>query len=116
MGLNLSLNIPDVSGESLSGRLAEYHQVNFTLLSFSSVLYFSFHDDFEDFVEFVGGEAFDVFGSGIEVASYVSEDGEMGVDGGCIAFEDFKIRFLSRQTEPNTLVISDGVVEDGLNS
>ena len=52
----------------MSGRLAEWRHVNFTMLSFSSVLYFSLHDDFEDFVEFVGGEAFDVFGAGIEVA------------------------------------------------
>ena len=74
------------------------------------------HYYFEDFVKFVGGKAFDVLGSGIEVASYVSEDGKMSIDGGCIAFEDFKIRFLSRQTEPNTLVISDGVVENGLDS
>lgn len=59
----------------------------------------TFHDNFEDFVEFVGGEAFDVFGAGIKVASDVGEDGEMGVDGGCITFEDFKIRFLSRQPE-----------------
>ena len=31
--------------------------------------------DFEDFVEFVGGEAFDVFGANIEVAPDVGEDG-----------------------------------------
>lgn len=116
MGLNLSLNIPDVSGESLSGRLAEYHQVNFTLLSFSSVLYFSFHDDFEDFVEFVGGEAFDVFGAGIKVASDVGEDGEVSVDRSGISFEDFKVCVAGRQTEPNTLIISDGVVENGLDA
>lgn len=42
------------------GRLAEYRHVNFTLLSFPSVLYFSFHDDFEDFIELVGVEVFDV--------------------------------------------------------
>lgn len=47
--------------------------MNFTLLSFSSVLYFSFHYDFEDFVELVGGEAFDVTGAVIEVAPNVSE-------------------------------------------
>lgn len=28
----------------------------------------AFHDGFEVFVEFVGGEAFDVFGANIEVA------------------------------------------------
>lgn len=76
----------------------------------------TFHDNFENFIEFVGREAFDVLGTGIEVASNVGEYGEMCVDGSGIAFKDFKIRFLSRQTEPNTLVFSDSVVEYGLNS
>ena len=61
--------MPAVSGASISGRFDECRHVNLTLLSFSLVLYFSFHDDFEDFVEFVGGEALDVLGAGIEVAS-----------------------------------------------
>lgn len=80
----------------MSGRLAEYHQVNFTLLSFSSVLYFSFHDDFEDFIELVGGEMCDILSPGIEVASDVGENGEMDVDGSGITFEDFKICFAGR--------------------
>lgn len=33
-----------------------------------------FHDDFEEFIELVGGEAFDVFGAGIEVASDVDDE------------------------------------------
>lgn len=33
----------------------------------------TFHDDFEDFVEFVGRKAFDVTGAVIEVAPNVSE-------------------------------------------
>lgn len=108
--------MPGVSGESMSGRLAGYRHVNFTLLSFLSVLYFSFHDDFEDFIDLVGGKAFDVLGAGFEVASDVGEDGEMSVDRSGISFEDSKVCVTSRQTEPNTLIISDGVVEDGLNS
>lgn len=50
------------------------------------------------------GEAFDVVGAGIEVASDVSEDDEVGIDRGGIAFEDFKIGLTGRQSEPNTLV------------
>lgn len=93
----------------MSGRLAEYHQVNFTLLSFSSVLYFSFHDDVEDFVESVGGETFDLLGAGIKVSLDVSKDDKMGIDGNSIAFDDFKIG-LTRLAEPNTFIISNGVV------
>lgn len=74
----MSLNMPGVSGESMSGRLAGYRHVNFTLLSFLSVLYFSFHDDFEDFIDLVGGKPFDILGAGIEVPSYVSKDSKMG--------------------------------------
>lgn len=74
------------------------------------------HYDFEDFIELVGGEAFDVIGAGIKVASDVSEDSEMCVDRSGIAFEDFEVRVTGRQTESNTLVISDCMVEDGLNS
>lgn len=70
--------------------------VNFTLLNFTSMSYVSLHYDFKDFVEFVGGEAFDVFGAGIEFASDVGENGEMGVDRSGIAFEDFKIRLAGR--------------------
>lgn len=55
-----------------------------------------FHDYLQHFVEFVGGEAFDVLGASIEVSSDVSEDGEMGVDRGGVALEDFKIRFVGR--------------------
>lgn len=51
----------------------------------------AFHYDFEDLVELVGGEAFDVLGAGIEVPSYVSKDSEVGVDGSCISLEDFKV-------------------------
>lgn len=76
---------------SISGRLAEWHHVNFTLLSFPAVSYLSFHYDFEDFVEFVGGEAFDVIGASIEVTSNVCEDCDVGVDRGSIPFEDFKV-------------------------
>lgn len=43
---------------------------------------YSFHYEFEDFIEFVGGEAFDVFGAGIEVAPNVGEDSEVGIDRG----------------------------------
>lgn len=74
------------------------------------------HYDFEDFVEFVGRKPFDVLGAGIELTSDVSEYSEMGVDGGGITFEDFKVCVTGRQTKPNTLVLSDGMVEDGLNS
>lgn len=77
---------------------------------------YSFHYDFEDFVEFVGGEAFDVFGAGIEVAPNVGEDSEVGIDRGGVTFEDFKICVAGRQTKPNTLVICDGVSEVGLYS
>ena len=35
----------------------------------------AFHDGFEDFVEFVGGEAFDILSASIEVASDIGEDG-----------------------------------------
>ena len=35
----------------------------------------AFHDNFENFVEFVGGEAFDILGANIEVAPDVGEDG-----------------------------------------
>lgn len=52
-----------------------------------------FHDDFKDFVELVGGEALDVLGAGVEVASEVGEDGKMSIDRGCIALEDFKIDY-----------------------
>ena len=76
----------------------------------------SFHDDFEDFIELVGGEAFDVLCAGIEVASDVGEDGEMSIDRSGISFKDFKVCVASRQTEPNTLVISDCMVEYCLNS
>lgn len=74
------------------------------------------HYYFEDFVELISGEAFDVFGAGIKVASDVGENGEVSVDRSGISFEDFKVCVAGRQTEPNTLIISDGVVEDGLNS
>ena len=84
-------NIPTVSLVSIGGWLIECRQVNFTLLSFPAVSYFSFHYDFEDFVEFVGGEAFDVFGAGIEVAPNVGEDSEVGIDRGGVTFEDFKV-------------------------
>lgn len=67
------------------------------------------HYDFEDFVEFVGGEAFDVICTGIEVASDVSEDGKMSIDGSGIAFEDFKIGLAGGQTKPNTFIVGDGV-------
>lgn len=72
--------------------------------------------DFEDFVEFVGGEAFDVLGASIEVAPEVGENSEVGVDRGRISFEDFKVCVTGWQTEPNTFIVSDGVVEDGLYS
>lgn len=78
------------------GRLAEYRHVNFTLLSFSSVLYFSFHDDFEDFIELVGVEAFDVIGAGFKVATNVGENSEVSIDRGGITFEDFKVRLAGR--------------------
>lgn len=92
---------------------------------FPSIIDFSFtdymwlnplHDDFENFVELICGEALDVLGTGIEVASDVGEYGEVGIDRGGIAFEDFKVCVAGRQTEPNTLIIGDGVVENGLNS
>lgn len=51
------------------------------------------HDYLQHLVEFVGGEAFDVFGAGIEVASDVGEYGEVGIDRGGVTFEDFKIHF-----------------------
>ena len=116
MGLNLSSKMPAVSGASIRGRFTECRQVNFTLLRFSSVSYFSFHDDFKDLVELVGGEAFDILGAGFEVATYVGEDGEVGIDRGSITFEDFKIRFLSRQTEPNTFIAGDGMIKNSLDS
>ena len=75
-----------------------------------------FHDYLQYFVEFVGREPLDVLGAGIEVATYVGEDSEVGIGRGSVTFEDFKIRFAGRQTEPNTLIICDGVVEDCLNS
>lgn len=74
------------------------------------------HYDFEDFVEFIGGETLNVLGAGIEVPSYVSKDSEVGVDRGGITFEDFKVCVAGRQSKPNTLVISDCMVEDSLNS
>lgn len=74
------------------------------------------HYDFEDFVEFVGWEAFDVLCAGIKVSSEVSENSEVSIDGGCVTFEDFKISLVGGQSKMNTLVISDCVVEDGLNS
>lgn len=49
------------------------------------------HDDFENFVEFTGGEAFDVLRASIEVVSNVGEDSEVCVDRGGITFADFKI-------------------------
>ena len=73
-------NIPTVSLVSIGGWLIECRQVNFNLLSFPAVSYFSFHYDFEDFVEFVRGEAFDVIGASIEVPSNVCEDCEVGVE------------------------------------
>lgn len=51
------------------------------------------HDDFENFVEFTGGEAFGVLRADIEVASDVGEDSEVCVDRGGITFADFKICF-----------------------
>lgn len=54
------------------------------------------HYDFEDFVEFVGWEAFDVLCAGIKVSSDMSEDGEMSIDGSGVAFEDFKINLAGR--------------------
>lgn len=54
------------------------------------------HYDFENFIELVGGEAFDVIGAGFEVASDVGENSEMGVDRGDIPFEDFKISLAGR--------------------
>lgn len=59
----------------------------------------TFHDDFENFVEFIGWKPFDVLGAGMEVPSHVGEDGEMGVDGGCIALEDFKLCFSGKLPE-----------------
>ena len=54
------------------------------------------HDDFKDFVELVGREAFDVLGAGVEVATNVGEYGEMCIDRGGIPFEDIKISLASR--------------------
>lgn len=39
----------------------------------------AFHDDCEDFVELVGGETFDVLGTGIEVTTDVGEYSEVSV-------------------------------------
>lgn len=35
----------------------------------------AFHDNFENLIEFVGGEAFDILSASIEVAPHVGEDG-----------------------------------------
>lgn len=72
------------------------------------------HDYLQHFVEPISGEASDVLGTDIEVVSYVGEDGEVSVDLSSISFEDFKVCVAGRQTEPNTLVISDGMVENCL--
>ena len=74
------------------------------------------HYDFENFIELVGGEVFDVIGAGFKVATNVGENSEVSMDRGSIALEDFKIGLADRHAEPNTLIISDGVVENGLNS
>ena len=54
------------------------------------------HYGFEDFVEFVGGEAFDVLGASIKVASDVSENSKVGIDRDGIPFEDVKIGLAGR--------------------
>ena len=54
------------------------------------------HDYFQDLIELVGGEAFDVFGAVIEVSSDVNEDSEVGIERGGVAFEDFKISVAGR--------------------
>ena len=55
------------------------------------MLYFSFHYYFEDFVEFVGWESFDILSASIEITPDVSEDSEVGVDKEVIHLEDFKV-------------------------
>jgi len=54
----------------------------------------SFHDDFEDFIELVGGEAFDVLCAGIEVASDVGKNSEVSIDRGGITLRRFQDRSL----------------------
>ena len=54
------------------------------------------HYDFDNFIELVGGEVFDVIGAGIKVAADVGENSEVSIDRGSIALEDFKIGLAGR--------------------
>lgn len=80
----------------MRGRFAKGYQVDFTLLIFSVASCVSFHDDFEDSVEFVVLKAFDVFSGALKVAANMGIDDEMEVDRSGIALEDFKICFVGR--------------------
>lgn len=77
---------------------------------------YNFHYYLQYLIEFVGRKALNVLGASIEVSPEVGENSEVGVDRGCISFEDFKVSVTGWQTEPNTFIVGDDVVENGLDS
>lgn len=86
------------------------------LLIFSATSDVSFHNNFKDFVEFIRRKSLDIFGAGVEIASDMGEDGEVGIDGSGIAFEHFKVDFTAWYAKTDSFIIGNGMVKDCLNT
>lgn len=56
----------------------------------------SLHNDFKDFIEFIGRKAFDILDEDIEVAANKRKDRKMCVNRSGIAFKYSKISFADR--------------------